>query len=71
MVREKDKKEFLNVVETSRLLGVAVGTLNNWRCRREGPQYLKLGGKVVRYALDDVLQWLKNRKIKTRDTINE
>ena len=67
MMQNTEGKKLLTTPETARLLGVAVGTLNNWRSRREGPQYLKLGGKSVRYAIEDIAEWLKKRKVKTVD----
>ena len=35
------------------MLGLSVGTLQNWRCNSEGPSYLKLGG-AVRYRPEDL-----------------
>ena len=28
-----------------------------WRCRKKGLPHLKLGSKIIRYNLDDVLSW--------------
>lgn len=28
-----------------------------WKCRKNGMPYYKLGSKIVRYSLDDVLLW--------------
>lgn len=36
----------LTVREAARYLGVSPATLNAWRSRGTGPEYLKLGGKV-------------------------
>lgn len=30
-----------------------------WRCRQRGMPYVRLGTKMVRYRLEDVLDWLK------------
>lgn len=30
-----------------------------WRCRQRGMPYIRLGAKMVRYRLEDVLEWLK------------
>lgn len=30
-----------------------------WRCRQRGMPYVRLGTKMVRYRLEDVLEWLK------------
>ena len=51
--------------EAARLLGLAPKTLKYWRTRRgqkrsgPGPAYIKLGRKVVRYAMQDLADWLK------------
>ena len=47
----------LNENELAELTGLAVGTLQQWRCTKNGPPYLKLG-RAVRYRASDVLQWL-------------
>lgn len=30
-----------------------------WRCRQKGMPYIRLGTKMVRYRLEDVLEWLE------------
>ena len=30
-----------------------------WRCRQRGMPYVRLGTKMIRYRLEDVLEWLK------------
>jgi predicted site-specific integrase-resolvase len=43
----------LNQVELSRRWSISPRTLERWRWLGQGPQYLKIGGRVV-YRLDDV-----------------
>ena len=43
----------LNQIELSRRWSLSPRTLENWRWRREGPAYLKIGGRVA-YRLEDV-----------------
>jgi hypothetical protein len=43
----------LNQVELSRRWNLSARTLERWRWLGQGPQYLKIGGRVV-YRLDDV-----------------
>jgi hypothetical protein len=38
----------INETRAAEMLGLAVGTLRNWRCREKGPSFLKMGG-AVRY----------------------
>lgn len=43
----------LNQIELSRRWSISPRTLERWRWLRQGPQYLKIGGRIV-YRLDDV-----------------
>ena len=43
----------LNQVQLSRRWSISPRTLERWRWLKAGPQYLKIGGRVV-YRLDDV-----------------
>ena len=48
--------------EVAEYLGVAERTLDQWRYRREGPDFLKPGG-AVRYRRVDVDRWLDGRLV--------
>ena len=43
----------LNQVELSRRWSLSPRTLERWRSLGQGPQYLKIGGRVI-YRLEDV-----------------
>lgn len=43
----------LNQVQLARRWSLSPRTLERWRWRRQGPAYLKVGGRVV-YRLEDV-----------------
>ena len=45
-------------------LGVTVGTLVDWRFKRVGPAYTKIG-KLVRYPSDALAAWIAARTVKT------
>ena len=49
-----------NTREAALYLGLAVSTLNKWRCHGGGPQFLKLG-RAVRYRKDDLDRFLETR----------
>ena len=51
------KKDIFSTVEAAAYLGLAVSTLNKWRCYGEGPKYLKLG-RAVRYRKQELDQFL-------------
>jgi len=46
--------------EAAQYLGLAVSTLNKWRCHGGGPEFLKLG-RAVRYRRDDLDHFLATR----------
>ena len=48
----------------ARYLGLAVSTLNKWRCYGTGPKYLKLG-RAVRYTKDELDLFLETRLIRS------
>jgi len=43
----------------AQLTGLSKGTLRTWRCRRKGPPFRKLGGRVV-YDAADVTAWIES-----------
>lgn len=46
---------------TARFTGLSASTLNKMRVRGDGPQFLKIGRKVVKYRPADVRAWLSTR----------
>lgn len=48
---------YLSVIETSKLLGVSIRTLNRWSAQRVGPPRIKIG-RAVRYRPDAVHEWM-------------
>jgi len=44
----------LNQVELSRRWKLSPRTLERWRWLKEGPRYLKVGGRVI-YRLEDII----------------
>ena len=49
----------LDESEAASLLGIAVPTLRNWRWKREGPSYVKLGARMVRYRRSDLAAFVE------------
>lgn len=43
----------MNVHQAADYLGLAVSTLNKWRCYGDGPVFIKMG-RSVRYRLEDL-----------------
>lgn len=53
-------ERLLSAEELSEVLSVAVKTVRKWRHEGDIPA-IKLGKRLVRYRLGDVLKWLNNR----------
>ena len=53
---------FLTTPETARYLGLAVSTLNKWRCIGDGPVFIKLG-RAVRYRKEDLDAYVTKRSL--------
>jgi len=48
--------------QAAEYLGVAAQTLYNWRHERRGPNYVKMGRKIV-YRQGDLDRFMESRKI--------
>ncbi len=61
--------KLLTPKETADYLGVSIDTLDDWRSKRIGPAFTKLGDGVrspVRYELDDLIAYVRARKVNGR-----
>lgn len=45
--------------------GLAASTFHKLRCTGAGPEYLKIGGKIVVYDQDDLDAWLNGHRRKS------
>jgi len=50
----------MTVTQAADYLGLAVSTLNKWRCHGGGPVYIKLG-RAVRYRRKDLDGFIKHK----------
>jgi len=48
----------MTVTQAAEYLGLAVSTLNKWRCHGEGPVFIKLG-RAVRYRVEDLEKFIQ------------
>ena len=44
--------------EVGEILNINVQTLRQWRCAKEGPAFLKIGRKSVRYPASALLEFI-------------
>lgn len=56
-------KVVLTDVQVEEMFGISRHTLRNLRFKRQGPNYLKLGTKAVRYKPQDIEDWLESHRI--------
>ena len=57
--------EFLTAEELARLLGVDPSSVRRWRTASptQGPPYVRLSDRVVKYRREDVERWLASRRV--------
>lgn len=51
--------DLLDENEAAASLSVAVQTLRNWRWKGEGPRYVKVGSRLVRYRRADLAAFVE------------
>jgi len=60
----------LRVPQAAEYIGLSQSTLAKMRLRGDGPPYLKLGGKIVVYDIQDIETWLlANRRKSTSEQV--
>jgi hypothetical protein len=58
----------LNQIDLARRWGLSPRTLERWRWLKQGPAYLKIGGKVC-YAVEDIEAYERRRRAETHTSI--
>jgi excisionase family DNA binding protein len=56
------QNEYLSVIEAAKVVGLGVSTLNKLRLTGGGPEYLKLGRRVL-YPRDGIEAWLRSHRV--------
>ena len=51
----------LDTPSTAKVLGLKPRTLEEWRRRGGGPQYIRLSATCVRYQIDSLNEWIAER----------
>ena len=57
--------DLLTTREVADYLGVSEATLTDWRYRRRGPEFLRVG-RLIRYRKDSLLLWLDEVTVEMR-----
>jgi hypothetical protein len=63
MTEIDDDQVMLDVRAAARLIGLSVATLAKMRCLGGGPPFVKAGRRVL-YRRGDLLQWLRERRVR-------
>ncbi len=58
-----DQDRLLTPEEAAEHLGVGVQLLNDWRYRRVGPAFCKLGHRTVRYRAADLDAYVRRSRV--------
>lgn len=58
----QEPRALLDETEVAERLNVSIGTVQNWRTRKEGPRYVKLGKRAVRYRPEDVESFIEGER---------
>ena len=51
----------LDTPSTAKALGLRPRTLEEWRRRGGGPQFIRLSATCVRYSIDSLNEWISER----------
>ena len=57
--------DYLSETQTAKYLNISKKSLQRWRFNRQGPPYVKLNMKTIRYRREDLDQWMKERIVTT------
>lgn len=65
LLKDRDSKDGMDQLLTTPQLAVLFGVSEIWletlRKKKQGPKFIVLGPRCVRYKISDVLAWLKAR----------
>jgi len=56
-----DPNALINEQQTANLLCLSERTLRNWRTRGNGPKFVKISARCIRYRMSDILEWADNK----------
>ena len=65
------EREYLSEGEVAKLTGRALSSLRNDRANRRGIPFIRWGNRFIRYKKTDVLNFMENRRVETKDSAQE
>ncbi|MGY6626894.1 MAG: helix-turn-helix transcriptional regulator [Oceanicaulis sp.] len=51
----------MSEAKAAKFLAVSPRTLRNWRTRGNGPRFVKVSGRCIRYRMRDLAEWTDKR----------
>ena len=63
------ERQALTPRDVAMAYGLSEGTLANWRCKRIGPRFYRLGGRKIGYFKEDLEAWARREPVLTRDSV--
>jgi len=51
--------KLLTEKEVAEILGVRVGTMQQWRFHKRGPKYYTIGSRTIRYKESDIYEYIE------------
>lgn len=61
----RERPLLMNENEAAELLGFSVRTLQTWRFRGGGPQFIRVSSRCIRYRREDLEAWIEERTRRT------
>lgn len=49
----------INETEAADFLGYTIRALQNWRVRGQGPRFIKVSARSIRYRRRDLIRWIE------------
>lgn len=63
MATPQTQKRYIDEKEAAAILGFSIKTLQQYRFRDRGPRFRRLGGRAVRYAVEDLYKWIESQPV--------
>ena len=64
-----DPEEHIPTKDVARRTGTSPRLWDSYRANGEGPTFVKLSSRCIRYRWGDVLAWLDSRKLKSSNLV--
>lgn len=62
-----DPDALLTEAQAAQVLGLSIRTLQSWRCRGDGPAFVR-AGRAVRYRKTEINSWVDANTVRARAT---